>query len=72
MHVVHQKNMFFYALGPCLWLIYHELVHQYGMVWRRSACGMAEVLLFALIVVISSSVLVGWMFYVFLLTVLHV
>ncbi len=38
-----EKDIHFYALNTWLGLLLHELLHQYGVAWRQSACGTAHV-----------------------------
>ncbi len=38
-----EKYVHFYALNTWLDLLLHELLHQCGVAWRKSACGTAQV-----------------------------
>ena len=63
-----------YTLRTCPWILLNKLLHQRGVAWRWSARGSAEVLWkprFASIVAFSSSVWLGLMSLIFLLTIQH-
>ncbi len=57
-------SMFFNALDTCLGLKWHKLQHQWGVAWKRSACGTAEALLSLQLVCIVGST-------IFLLEISH-
>ena len=68
------KVMLIYALSTWYGILLNKFLHQWGVAWRWSACGTAEVLWkprFALIEALSSSVWLSLVSLIFLLTTQH-